>query len=295
MLVLINLDVEAATPFQVGGPRSVVLEQRYATRPTQPASNNTYQWHQSRGVLTERAFDASPSPGDNSAWDQYMVNKFASSQNVIVNIPGKASPNNAWYRDLGTTQVNLALEGFSGCITLVVMSEQGVYMTHFWEDTSFPTQNAATPEPEEMVYGGFQGNVVDLMDQGRSDYPAGTNPQQIQESLRAHQASFMNQPGLTAYLFVGVIDDTTYWPNGGPQYPDSISQIQQQVTGYIGITPTIVEYNMPKDDTTFNDDNKATTALGKVVFQYDPSSGNSAGAQGYRLFIERTLQTEHYW
>ncbi|KAL9089222.1 MAG: hypothetical protein Q9165_005790 [Trypethelium subeluteriae] len=255
----------------------------------------------STNALSKRApFSNVPNTGDNNGWDTFMVAQMGTAQSVIVeNGNADIVPNNAWFRQLGDTEVNLGVESFSGCITLVVMSEQAVYYTHFFEDTSFPTQDSGTPQQPVDDFGGFQGNVVDLLDNGRSDYTAPNLPTQIQESLKSHQSSFQNQPGLNAVLFVGKITDTDLWPDGQPMYQDSINTILPQVEGYIGVSPQVVEYVMQSNDVDpppkFNVKNKDTTALGKAIFQYNPNSGNGPTHKAYRLLLERNQQVYHEW
>lgn len=52
------------------------------------------------------------------------------------------SASSALARQLGTRPLNVAVQGLYGCTSVLVVSQQGTWMSHFWEGSSFKSQQA---------------------------------------------------------------------------------------------------------------------------------------------------------
>lgn len=249
-----------------------------------------------RGLRHVLRRDLEPFPDNDGDKDTFMLSQVSAAISVIVEpAEGDLFYNTAFYRSLGDDPINLAVKGLTGCSVLVVVSAKAVYFTHFFEERSFPTE-LGEEDPDQPVPTDFDGEVKDLLNNGRNDPFIDGNPGQIQESLQSHKDDFKGQEGLAAFLIVGSFEAD---PDADPPtekeelYPTSSADIAEQVNDLIGISPTILQYGISTTQSGLEPDPKlTTTAKGKVLYQYDPQQGNG---HGFRVIKEYDILSSYEW
>ena len=263
-----------------------------------PAKNPDIVPH-ARSYSKELAKRKLPEPSDfpwNGDQDSYLWTQYGDMTVVAGWVPLRQDanfPSSALVYSLGATRFDVAVQGLYGCTSLMIISTQGVWMSHLWEDPSFA--------PNDVVsQANFQAQVLDRL--GPGDGTPGF-------------------PGLTQYLNTIFAADTkpvaiimTPRNRINPQpgvlmFQDQITQLSDKVQTIFGGTktnsgqftggtlngvPITVDYT-PKSD-AFSQD---WTSSGKALFQYDPVEARCDGVQWamVRLWVEdRPLYSyKHYW
>ena len=261
-----------------------------------PPAKNLDIVPQARSYSQELVKRTLPEPNDapwNGDQDLYLWTQYGSA---LAWVPLRRDPNfpsSAIAYNLGATRFDLAVQGLYGCTSLIIISTQGVWMSHLWEDPSFAVNNVVNQA-------NFQAQVLDRLGpgDGTPDFP-----------------------GLTQYLNGQFAADTkpvaiimTPRVRNNPQpnvlmFQNQVTQLSEKVQTIFGGTrtssgqftggtlngiPLIVDYT-PKSD----DFSQTWTSSGKALFQYDPVQVRCNGVQWamVRLWVEdRPLYTyKHFW
>ena len=239
-----------------------------------------------------------PDPGDfpwNGDQDSYLWTQYGDPTVVAGWVPLRQDPNNpssALAFGLGPNRFDVAVQGLYGCTSLIIVSTQGVWMSHLWENPSFQVGGVVNQA-------NFQAHVLDRL--GPGDGTAGF-------------------PGLNQYLNSEFAPDTkpvailmTPRNRVNPQpgvlmFQNQITQLIEKVETIFGATKTssgqftggslkggvlIADYT-PKSDQF----SQTWTSSGKALFQYDPVETRCDGVQWamVRLWVEdRPLYTYKHW
>lgn len=240
-----------------------------------------------------------PDPGDfpwNGDQDSFLWTQYGDRSVVAAWVPLRQDanfPSSAIAYNLGASRFDLAVQGLYGCTSLIIVSTQGVWMSHLWENPSFQVGGVVNQA-------NFQAHVLNRL--GPGDGTAGF-------------------PGLTQYLNTQFAADTkpvaiimTPRNRINPQpnvlmFQNQVTQLSDQVQTIFGGTrtnsgqftggtlngvPLIIDYT-PKSDQF----SQEWTSSGKALFQYDPVETRCNGVQWatVRLWVEdRPLWAyRHYW
>ena len=260
-----------------------------------PPAKNLDIVPQARSYTQELAKRKLPEPGDapwNGNQDSYLWDQYLSATWVPLRQDANF-PSSALAFGLGTNRFDVAVQGLYGCTSLIIVSSQGVWMSHLWENPSFQVGGVVNQA-------NFQAHILDRLGPGD-----GT-------------AEF---PGLNQYLNTEFAADTkpvaiimTPRNRFNPQpnvlmFQDQITQLSERVQTIFGGTrtangqvtggtlngiPLIVDYT-PKSDQF----SQTWTSSGKALFQYDPVEIRCNGVQWamVKLWVEdRVLYSyKHYW
>ncbi len=294
--------VDNDPPSSYQSPTSKLKRSRLIERETTPFDGNLSPPAKNPDILPHARSYAKdlakrklPEPGDapwNGDQDSYLWTQYLSATWV----PLRQDPNfpsSALAFGLAATPFSAAVQGLYGCTSLMIISTQGVWMSHLWENPSFQVGGVVNQA-------NFQAQILDRLGPGD-----GT-------------AEF---PGLNQYLNTEFAADTkpvaiilTPRNRANPQpnvlmFQNQITQLSEKVQTLFGGTrtssgqftggtlngiPLIVDYT-PKSD----DFSQTWTSSGKALFQYDPVEIRCNGVQWamVRLWVEdRVLYTyKHYW
>lgn len=223
-----------------------------------------------------------PEPGDypwNGNQELYVWSQYPDARLVSLR-EDPNFPSSALLLGLAANRLDVAVVGLYGCTSLMIISTQGVWMSHLWEDPSFEVGGIVNQA-------NFQAHILDRLGPGD-----GT-------------AEF---PGLTQYLNTEFAADTmpvaiimTPQNRFNPQpgvlmYQNQITQLSNKVQtifgGILHGSPLIVDYTPMSDP--FSQDR---TLSGKALFQYDPVETRCNGVQYAmaRLWVEdRVMYTYRY-
>jgi hypothetical protein len=198
-----------------------------------------------------------------------------------VPVPGSpGTPSSAVVKEFLDDDFNLSMRGFKGCTSVAVISRAGVYMSHLWEKPSFEI-------PEN-----FRPHVLDPLDggDGTARMPGIrplTEPRPLplpQDGDQPGLLAAINQPQVLIITPLYVPDEKTpNAPNPNPNalnllYPTQVGQIQarlREIPGYENVR------DVPIQEIPYTPAKTLTrgSALGMVLFQYDPNQRRCGGTQ----------------
>lgn len=264
-----------------------------------PPAKNLDLMPQARALSKQLAKRTLPLPGD-APWfgdqDSFLWTQYGDMSVVAGWVPLRQDPNypsSALAFGFGQNRFDVAVQGLYGCTSLIIVSTQGVWMSHLWENPSFQTGGVVNQA-------NFQAQVLNRL--GPGDGTAGF-------------------PGIAQYLTSNFAADTkpvaiimTPRNRVNPQpsvlmFQDQINQLSDEVQTIFGGTktssgqftggtlngiPIVIDYT-PKSDPF----SQQWTSSGKALLQYDPVQTRCNGVQWamVRLWIEdRPLHAyQHYW
>ncbi|KAH0556999.1 hypothetical protein GP486_005215 [Trichoglossum hirsutum] len=188
-----------------------------------------------------------------SAVKSHIMEKTGDPNTIQVFTENTGHVNSAVFRQFGANPFNIAVVGLCGCTVLVVISNQAVYITHYFEDLAFDAE-PGDPAPD------LQGTVLNFLN----------NPMNGYDSLAQHSALF-NDPSTTVYFMSPAKRSKVLYD----------TQLNDIGTAIRAILPNMVnnmqEYGYPPLDMKKGPDKTlmATTTLGRALFEYDPNPGGN--------------------
>lgn len=202
--------------------------------------------------LSKRRLSTPADYGDNVA-DFLLSELFLAESLDIYGTNG--GPSTGFARVLGNEGYDAAVHGLYGCTSVVVVSQAGMWISHFWEIPSFRATEATWRQPRTAPdIANFNDDVIDQMQNGGDDIPG----------LRQFTA--------TGGPFAAV--QRPVWaiitPRGStPEswlYEPEVNQIKDVLEDlFPGPLPVIIDY-VPRSDSY----SQQNTASGKILLQYDP-------------------------
>lgn len=179
----------------------------------------------------------------------FIVDQVSVANIVPHRPPGPGSPSSALVRKLGNQPLNVAVQGIYGCTSVIVVSELGVWMSHFWEDPSFLNQQA------------FRKDILDTICSGDGTDQMPSLKQYTQPG------GLFDKSQSPHILIVTPRDRQRSMTAGALAYTNMVNQLKTELTKCIPKTdPTLFDYVTIGGDQGLH----ATTAKGKVLVQYDP-------------------------
>ncbi|KAF2084178.1 hypothetical protein K490DRAFT_68962 [Saccharata proteae CBS 121410] len=156
---------------------------------------------------------------------------------------GTGGASSSLFRDFGSIPHNMAVQNLYGCTSVVVLSELGCWMSHFWEDPSF--QDDATFQTDvitQMRDGDGTGWITGLSSYTGSQFAQAQDPQVLIVTPR----------------------NRTHPVDGVYMFPDKVTQMQNTIRSILPSANIGVADYTPRGPNTGN-------AYGKVLVQYDNS------------------------
>ncbi|KAH8797626.1 hypothetical protein F5884DRAFT_815018 [Xylogone sp. PMI_703] len=168
-------------------------------------------------------------------------------------------------RALGNAPFAIGTPGLCGCTVVTVVSDQSVYMGHFFEDPSWTTKTKSR----------FQNEVLNFFINGGAD-PVGTGA----------PITAARYPVASTRVYIMTPRDERFRTDAtkseyGKSSRSKLPQLTQQIEDTIGNVPILI-YNY--DPISCEDDNIFANEKGCALFQYDPTGFNNA--PGWRIFYE---------
>lgn len=180
-----------------------------------------------------------------------------------------------------TTPEKLYVTGLFGCTSVVIISEAGVWFSHFWESPSFEGDDAQ-----------FESQVIDAIKSG--DGPKMPSPFPL-----AADGQILN-PANNVEIYISTPKD----PNTGQfLYSDRVALIESTLTGdgapWKGVPVTIRGYLKPIDER--QEQAFMLRANSKVLIEYDNNQEPEEGEEPnpvqqaiYRVWLEQQMY-QHEW
>ncbi|KKA18785.1 Uncharacterized protein T310_7252 [Rasamsonia emersonii CBS 393.64] len=224
-----------------------------------------------------------PDPDWFDSKDQYVMDQIESFDGVKIELEhrhsGKLSSavTSSWL----TTPEKLYVTGLFGCTSVVIISEAGVWFSHFWESPSFEGDDAQ-----------FESQVIDAIKSG--DGPKMPSPFPL-----AADGQILN-PANNVEIYISTPKD----PNTGQfLYSDRVALIESTLTGdgapWKGVPVTIRGYLKPIDER--QEQAFMLRANSKVLIEYDNNQEPEEGEEPnpvqqaiYRVWLEQQMY-QHEW
>ena len=158
---------------------------------------------------------------------------------------------------LGNQRLDAAVTGLFGCTSVIVASQAGVWMSHFWEIPSFrATQETWGKARTAPDIANFNEQVINQMQNGGPDIPGLRQFTAVGGQFAANQRP--------AWVIVTPRDSSGV--AGSWKYDPEVTQIKSVLENIFPDVPPIIKDYQPKPSQTDQDE----TATGKILFQYDP-------------------------
>lgn len=190
---------------------------------------------------------------------QFLLSEYAFAEWLNIHGSTDNSRSTAIGRSLNNQRYDAAVHGLYGCTSVVVVSQQAVWLSHFWEIPSFRATAANWGQPATAEdTANFQQDVINALQNGD-----GT----------------ADMPGLTQFTGAGGQFNSAQRPvwaiitpraNSGVageyRYDPEVTQIQGVLRNLFPNAPPVVVDYVPRSD----QNSQSNTASGKILFQYDP-------------------------
>ena len=281
--------------------RSLLVEEEEAPYDgnLSPPAKNPDLVPQARAFSKQLAKRTLPAPGD-FPWlgdqDSFLWTQYGDMSVVAGWVPLRQDPNfpsSAIAYGLGPTRFDAAVQGLYGCTSLIIVSTQGVWMSHLWENPSFQTNDVVNQA-------NFQAQVLDRLGpgDGTGDFPGLTQYLTTQFAADTKPVAIIMTPRNRNNPQPGVL----MFQNQITQLIDRVQTIfggtrtnsGQYTGGTLNGVPLVIDYT-PKSDQF----SQTWTSSGKALFQYDPVQTRCNGVQWamVRLWVEdRPLYAyQNYW
>lgn len=264
-----------------------------------PPAKNLDLVPQARVFSQQLAKRTLPVPSDfpwDGNQDSFLWTQYGDMSVVAGWVPLRQDPNfpsSALTYPLGPTRFDAAVQGLYGCTSLILISTQGVWMSHLWESPSFAPNGVVNQA-------NFQAQVLDRLGpgDGTAEFPGLTQYLATQFAADTKPVAIIMTPRNRANPQPGVL----MFQNQITQLIDKVQTIfgatrtnsGQYTGGTLNGIPLILDYT-PRGDQF----SQTWTSSGKALFQYDPVQTRCDGVQWamVRLWVEdRPLYAyQNYW
>lgn len=204
---------------------------------------------------------------ENSNADQFPYELL--KQSYTTNICPNGGKNTYIWRGLSTQRNDYAaaLQGLSGCTTIFVASNKGVFSSHIWE------QDEANTPKRDLSPGAYKDTLTDL-----------------KTALSPHKDDLS---GGEAFVIIPTNPDSSATPENPENYlygVDIVHAILEAIQDAAGIKASVKKYD-PLDFETSTE--LGTNRRGTFSFQFDPKyKKNGETTKAYRIIGEGTVLSE---
>lgn len=213
---------------------------------------------------------------------QFLLSEYAFAEWLQISPTNPDSRSTAIVRTLSNQRYDAAVHGLYGCTSVVVVSQQAVWISHFWEIPSFRASDASWGQPAtEADKANFQRDVIDAMQNGAPDMPG-----LIQFTAAGGQFASAQRP-----VWAIITPKANSGGAGDLRYDAEVTQIKAVLSRLFPASPAVIIDYVSRSD----QNSQTNTASGKILFQYDPYQALLANPQNpcevfqqamFRLWVE---------
>ncbi|KAL0465086.1 hypothetical protein QR685DRAFT_148569 [Neurospora intermedia] len=243
----------------------------------------------SSAFLAERTI-TEPTPGQE---DQFMFHEIPKATQMVWEVPEGTDVNTALFTPFdGKEAVSVGTSHLCGCTSLVIISQRGVYSTHYWETISFDPDDdfrltvKGVKETNEQV---FVRTVLTPLQKGASRRTVIS-----QEKLDPRKIGNAEGDNIRAFLVR---------PDGpaNDQYVEDYQQKWARIKSTVGGIVSLLDPNTEGGRARWQEviyeptDNQGVLdnqANGRILIKYDP---DHEGKKKVILWVEKNKIYEHEW
>ncbi|ESA41812.1 hypothetical protein GE21DRAFT_9704 [Neurospora crassa] len=240
-------------------------------------------------LVAERTI-TEPTPGKE---DEFMFNEIPKATQMVWEVPEGTDVNTALFTPFdGNEAISVGTSHLCGCTSLVIISQRGVYTTHYWENISFDPDDdfrltvKGVKETNEQV---FVRTVLTPLQNGASRRTVVS-----QEKLDPRKIGNAEGDNIRAFL---VRPDGPANDQYVEDYRQKWSRIKSTVGGIVSLLDPNTEAGRARwqeviYEPTDNQRVLANQANGRILIKYDP---DHEGKKKVILWVERNKIYEHEW
>ena len=187
----------------------------------------------------------------------FLLSEYAFAEWLDIN-GSNGGASTGFARILGNLRYDAAVHGLFGCTSVVVVSQAGMWISHFWEVPSFRATAGTGNNPRTAAdIANFNDQVINQMQDGGPDIPG----------LRQFTAAGGQFDAPQRPVWVIVTPRGTSGVVGSWKYQPEVNQIKSVLnTLFPAAPPVIIDYQTRPSPV-----DQLLTASGKILFQYDPA------------------------
>lgn len=244
--------------------------------------------HYNNASLLAARIITEPTPGNE---DKFMVNEIAQATQMVWQVPKGTDVNTALFTPFdGKEAISVGTSHLCGCTSMVIISQRGVYTTHYWETISFDTADDWRIRPSETDDQVFERTVITPLQKGASRRTIISqeklDPRKIGNEESDNIRAFLVRPNAPA-------DDTKMG-----DYERRWDRIKRTVGSIVSLLNPYTEAGKARwQEVIYNplgndDRNLDDKANGRVLIKYDP---DHEGKKKVILWVEKNKIYEHEW
>lgn len=237
--------------------------------------------------LTERTI-TEPALGEEN---DFMVNEIPEATQMVWEVPEGTDVNTAIFtRFDAKNPISVGTSHLCGCTSMVIISQRGVYASHYWENIAFVPDKAFRLTHEETDDEVFERTVIDPIKNGKN-----LRTRVEQHKLDASKIGNQESDNIRAFL---VHPNKAYRNDLMGDYEQKWARIMNTVGGIISLLDPNTEGGRSRwQEVTYGRlSSKSrllnTKANGKVLVKYDP---NHEGKKKVVLWVETNKVYEYEW
>lgn len=234
----------------------------------------------SKNNLKKRTLRTPADYGGNTM--QFLLSEYSFAEWLQISPANPDSRSTALARTLSNQRYDAAVHGLYGCTSVVVVSQQAVWISHFWEIPSFRASESTWGQPAtDADTANFQRDVINAMQNGAPDMLGLT-----QFTAPGGQFDSPQRP-----VWAIVTPRANSGVAGNLRYDPEVTQIRGVLSTLFPSSPPVIIDYVPRSD----QNSQTNTASGKILFQFDPYQALSANPQNpcevyqqamFRLWVE---------
>lgn len=224
--------------------------------------------------------------------EDFLLSEYLSAEPLnIIGTNGGSSTGFA--RPLNNDRYDATVHGLYGCTSVVVASQAGMWISHFWEIPSFRAAEGSWGRPRSApdIFN-FNDHVIKQMQNGGPDIPG------LREFIAAGREFGTSQGPVWAIVTPRDFSEVV----GSWRYEPEVNEIKAVLSNLFPAAPPVIIDYQPRSDEIF----QSYTASGKILFQFDPFQAlitdNNNPCEVYqqaafRLWVEDRPEpvVEKYW
>ncbi|KAL9130925.1 MAG: hypothetical protein Q9217_001028, partial [Psora testacea] len=204
--------------------------------------------------LSKRTLKTPADYGGNTM--QFLLSEYAFAE--WLNIQGSnGGASTGFARQLVNRRYDAAVHGLYGCTSVVVVSQSGMWISHFWEVPSFRSSQQTWGGPRTAAdIANFNDHVINQMQNGGPDIPG----------LRQFTGPGGRFDTIQRPIWAIVTPRGNSGVAGTYRYGEEVNKIKDVLHNLFPSSPEVVIDYQPRSD----ENSQTYSASGKILFQFDP-------------------------